>query len=148
VPTPIDGGTYHLVLEDFEKSLIEIPTSNTAVDSTTLASSYLAGTVALLDTDGDAVGTFSATFLSIQNAAGITTTIENHLTTDAGLIVDWSTTASPANLELSALVSAVVTRSTVTVTTGSGASVYFGHDFDLVVTANTTQAKFRFNAPS
>jgi hypothetical protein len=144
-PAAIDGGTYHLVLADLESSLIEIPTSNVSAGSTTIASNYLAGTTALLDTHGDKVGTFSATFLSMQTSDGITTTVENHLRTDAGLIVNWSTTAAPLDLELSSILRSVVTRSTVTVTTRSGSSVYFGHDFDLVVSTNATEAAFRFD---
>jgi hypothetical protein len=141
----IDGGRYYFQLDDFASSLVGIPTSNLAFDSSTISSQYLAGTIAVLNSNGDPVGTFSATFLSLQSADGITTTIENHLTTAAGLVADWSTTATPVNLELETVISSLATESIVTVTTKAGSSVYFGHRFDLVVTANGNEIAFRFN---
>ncbi|MCU1579540.1 MAG: hypothetical protein JWP19_1744 [Rhodoglobus sp.] len=142
----MDGGTYSLAIADLESSLIAIPTSNISVNSSTIASQYLAGTTALFDEHGNQVGTFSATFLSMQTQNGITTSIENHLATDAGLIVTWSTTAAPANLQASSILDAVATESIVTVTTKSGSSAFFGHSFDLVVSADAAEISFRFGS--
>ena len=140
----IDGGTYHLAIADLADSLIEIPTSNVSVSSTTLASSYLAGSTALFDAHGNSVGTYSATFLSMQGVDGITTTVENHVTTDGGLIVSWSTMGAPANMQLDSILGSVATQATVTDTTKSGSSKYFGHRFALVVAASATDISFRF----
>jgi hypothetical protein len=145
-PTPaaMDGGTYTLTIADLESSLIAIPTSNISGSSSTIASQYLAGTTALFDEQGNKVGTFSATFLSMQTPDGITTSIENHLATDAGLIVTWFTTAAPSDLQLTSVLDAVATESSVTVTTKSGSSAFFGHSFDLVVSADAAEITFRF----
>lgn len=144
VPVSMDGGTYALTIADLENSIIELPTSNISGSSSTISSQYLAGTAALFDAHGNKVGTFSATFLSMQTPNGITTSIENHLATDAGLIVTWSTTAAPGNLQVTSVLDAVATGTIVTVTTKSGSSAFFGHDFDLVVSVNTAEISFRF----
>jgi hypothetical protein len=90
------------------------------------------------------VGTFSVTFLSIQNAQGITTSIENHIETNGGLIVNWPTLAAPANLDLSTLMASIVTENIVTDTTKSGSSVFFGRSFDLLVSTDGSKITFRF----
>ncbi len=144
-PTPVDGGTYHLVTADFVHSLIQIPTSNLLVDTTTLGSRYFAGSIPVLDANNAQVGTFSASFVSLQTPNGITTTIDNHFVTDSGLIADWSTLAPLINLETDTIVDALATESTVTDATKSGTSPFFGHRFDLVVSAGSTEISFRFN---
>ena len=147
-PTPaaMDGGTYHLLIADLESSLIGIPTSNVSSGSSTIASQYLAGTTALFDEHGTKVGTYSASFLSMQTADGITTSIENHLATDAGLIVTWSTIAAPVDLQLDSILDSIATESTVTVNTKSGSSAFYGHSFDLVASADITEISFRFGS--
>src|ERR1700675_947537 len=55
--------TYYLNISDFANSFIEIPTSNVSGDSTTIASSYLAGRAPLYDKHNRKVGICSASFL-------------------------------------------------------------------------------------
>lgn len=145
MPATMDGGTYHLEIADLINSLIEIPTSNVSVNSSTIASSDLAGSTSLLDENGNNIGTFAVTFLSIQSAQGITSTIENHIVTTDGLIVNWPTLAAPANLNLPTLMASIATENIVTDTTRSGSSVFFGRSFDLLVTTDGSKITFRFN---
>jgi hypothetical protein len=144
VPAAIDGGTYYLLTPDFVSSAIAIPTSNVSPSSTTLASQYLAATSAVFDSKGNRVGTYSASFLSMQTSNGITTSIENHFVASTGMITSWLTTAAPASFDLDTVLASVATQSRVAVTTRSASSKLFGHNFDLVVTADSSQISFRF----
>jgi hypothetical protein len=146
--TPIDGGTYHFAIADFVDSLIQIPTSNVTGGSTTITSTYLAGVIPVLNANDDPVGTFSASFLSLQTPDGITATIENHFVGDSGLVVNWSTLASPADLAVDTTVASLATEATVSDTTQAAIATYFGHRFDLVVSASTTDVTLRFNPSS
>lgn len=136
--------TYHLVISELEDSLIEIPASNVSVSSTTLASSYFAGTAPIYDTDNVKVGEESATLVSIQNSDGIFTTISSSLTTDNGLGVSWSTPSKPINLELDNIVSSMGSENKVASSTKIGSSSSFGNKYDLVVSADSTNIYFQF----
>jgi hypothetical protein len=144
VPGSFDGGTYSLLTADFAGSAIELPTSNVSPTSTTIASSYIAATAAVFDSKGNQVGMFSASFLSMQSSNGITTSIENHFVTNAGLITSWLSTATPPDLQLGTILASVATQSRVSVTTRSASTKFFGRNFDLVVTADASQISFRF----
>src|SRR5437016_2852051 len=52
--------SYYLFIEDFIQSFIEIPTSNVSGDSSTIASSYLAGRAPIYNMKNQKVGTCSA----------------------------------------------------------------------------------------
>lgn len=136
--------TYHLAISDLEDSLIQMPASNVSVSSTTLASSYFAGTAPIYDTHNTKVGEESATFISIQNSDGIFTTISSNLYTNNGLGVDWSTQSSPANLELDNIVGSMVSESIVSSTAKTGSSTSFGQKFDLVISSDSTNMYFKF----
>jgi len=138
---PLYGGTYYLKKADLVASLIQIPTSNVSVSSSTIASSYLAGVAPIYNLNNTKVGTYSATFLSMQNADGIHTTISNYLSTDktvlvqSRLIVTWFTPTKPINLELDSIINSMVTRYTVETE---------GKTFDLIVSSNGGRIYFKF----
>ncbi len=136
--------TYYLTIADFISSFIEIPTSNVAVDSSTLASSYLAGRAPIYDGQNRKVGTCSASFLSMQNADGIYTDISNYLTADNGLIVTWFTPTRLLNLELDSIVHSMVTECTVEVTTKVGAAPLYQQTFSLIVSSDDERIYFQF----
>src|SRR6266404_9446233 len=81
--------TYYLYIADFAKSFIEIPTSNVSIDSSTIASSYLAGRAPIYNKHHKKAGICSASFLSMQNNNRIFTDIANYISADNGLIVTW-----------------------------------------------------------
>lgn len=136
--------TYYLYIDDFADSFIEIPTSNVSIDSSTIASSYLAGRAPIYDQDNLKVGNCSASFLSIQNSDGIYTDISNYLTSDDGLIVTWFTPTTLINLELDSIIHSMVTECTVTVTTKVGFAPLFGQSFDLIVSSDDERIYFQF----
>ena len=136
--------TYYLNVADFANSFIEIPTSNVSVDSSTIASSYLAGRAPIYNANNVKVGTCSASFLSMQNDDGIFTDISNYLTADNGLIVTWFTPTTLINLELDSLIHSMVTECTVVVTTKVGFAPLFGQTFDLVVSSDGGRIYFQF----
>ncbi|HEX4442142.1 MAG TPA: hypothetical protein VHZ81_01095 [Galbitalea sp.] len=140
------GGTYHVHNSDLVSSMIEIPTSNVSGGSTTIASPYLAATAPVYNTKNVKVGEFSATFLSMQTADGIFTTITNSFTTTSGLVVTWSTPTKVSNLELDTLTKALATQKTVDVTTQAGSATFYGDTFNLAVSASNSTVTFRFNA--
>ena len=72
------GVTYHLLITDLAASFIQIPTSNVSVDSSTIASSYLAGGAPIYNVNNKKVGRYFATFLSMQTGSKIHTAISNH----------------------------------------------------------------------
>ena len=139
-----DGGTYYIDNAALDASFVEIPTSNTVFNTTTLASSYLVGSAPLLDGSGTQIGTYTATFVSLETAGGVTTDITNFLSTDAGLVVTWTTQATPSNLSFATITESVVTDTTVTATTKVGSSPYFGKTYDLVVSEGGPGAEFHF----
>lgn len=136
--------TYYLNVEDFALSFIEIPTSNVAVDSSTIASSYLAGRAPLYTTDNQKVGTCSASFLNMQNADGIYTDISNYITVDNGLIVTWFTPTKLINLELDSIINGMVTECMVTASTLVGVNPYYGQTFSLIVSSVDGKIYFEF----
>ena len=143
-----DGGTYYIDNAVMVASFVEIPTSNTVFDTTTLSSSYIVGSAPLLDGSGTRVGTYTATFLSLQTASGVTTEITNYLSTDAGLVVTWTTQATPSNLAFTTIAESLATDSTVSATTKIGSSPYFGKTYNLVVSEAGTGAEFHFEPTS
>lgn len=136
--------TYYLYIVDFADSFIEIPTSNVAVDSSTIASSYLAGRAPLYNANNEKVGTCSASFLSMQNSDGVYTDISNYISVDNGLIVTWFTPTKLLNLELDSIINSMVTECTVVSTTKVGVAPFFGQTFDLIVSSDDEKIYFQF----
>ncbi len=136
--------TYYLNIADFAQSFIEIPTSNVSGQSTTVASSYLAGRAPIYNSNNVKVGTCSASFLSMQTNDGIFTDISNYISADNGLIVTWFTPTTLLNLELDSIIHSMVTECTVVVTTKIGFSPRFGQTFNLVVSSDDEKIYFQF----
>lgn len=136
--------TYYLYIADFIQSFIEIPTSNVLVDSTTIASSYLAGRAPLYDMYNRKVGICSASFLNMQTADGIFTDIANYISTADGLIVTWFTPTTLINLELDSIINGMVTECIVMATTKVGIAPFFGQTFDLIVSSDGEKIHFQF----
>jgi hypothetical protein len=143
-----DGGTYFICTAFLVGSFVEVPTSNTVFNTTTISSSYVIGSAPLLDGSGTQIGTYTATFLSLQTASGITTDITNYLSTNAGLVVTWTTQATPSNLTFTTIAQSLVTDSTVTATTEVGSSAYFGKTYNLVVSEGGPGTEFHFEPAS
>lgn len=141
-PTTI---THYLNIADFEKSFIEIPTSNVSGESSTIDSSYLAGRAPIYNLNNMKVGTCSASFLSMKNQDGIFTDISNYLSADNGLIVTWFTPTKLINLELDSIINSMVTECTVVVTTKIGFSPFFGQTFNLIVSSSGGKIYFQFS---
>jgi len=148
---PVAGGgggptlSYYLFISDFIQSFIQIPTSNVLVDSTTIASSYLAGRAPLYNSESNLkVGICSASFLNMQTPDGIFTDISNYISAEGGLIVSWLTPTTLINLELDSIVHSMVTEARTTVTTKVGLSLYYGKTFDLVVSSDQSKIHFAF----
>lgn len=136
--------TYYLNVSDFADSFIEIPTSNVAVDSSTIDSSYLAGRAPLYSESNVKVGTCSASFLNMQNADGIFTDISNYIALDNGLIVTWFTPTKLINLELDSIINSMVTECMVTASTKVGLNPFYGQTFSLVVSSVSGRIYFQF----
>jgi hypothetical protein len=141
-PTTI---TYYLNISDFADSFIEIPTSNVSGESTTIASSYLAGRAPIYNTNNVQVGTCSASFLSMQTEDGIYTDISNYLSAANGLIVTWFTPTTLINLELDTIINSMVTECIVVASTKVGAAPFFGQTFDLIVSSDDGKIYFQFS---
>src|SRR5581483_10180233 len=90
--------TYYLNIKDFAKSFIQIPTSNVSANSSTIASSYLAGRAPIYNSKNKKAGIFSASFLNKKTSDGIFTNISNYISTTDGLIVTWFTPTTLLNL--------------------------------------------------
>lgn len=135
--------TYYLYISDFIDSFIEIPTSNVAVDSSTIASSYLAGRAPIYNTQNQKVGTCSASFLNMQNADGIFTDISNYLAVDNGLIVTWFTPTKLINLELDSIIHSMVTECIVIASTKIGVNPFYGKKFNMVVSSDDQKIYFK-----
>lgn len=135
--------TYYLLISDFIPSFIEIPTANVLVDSSTLASSYLAGRAPLYDLNNQKVGTCSASFLNMQNADGIFTDISNYLSVDNGLIVTWFTPTRLINLELDSLLHSMVTECIVIASTKVGFNPFYGKEFNMIVSSDSSKIYFQ-----
>ena len=136
--------TYYLSIADFAQSFIEIPTSNVAVDSTTISSTYLAGRAAIYDLNNQKVGTCSASFLCMQNADGIYTDISNFISVDNGLIVTWFTPTTLINLELDSIIHSMVTECIVSASTNVGFNPFYGQTFNLIVSSLNGRIYFEF----
>lgn len=136
--------TYYLYILDFAQSFIEIPTSNVSGDSTTISSTYLAGRAPIYNEDNTKAGTCSASFLCMQNEAGIYTDIANFISADNGLIVTWFTPTTLVNLELDSIIHSMVTECMVQATTKVGVNPFYGQTFDLVVSSDDQKIYFKF----
>lgn len=135
--------TYYLNVSDFIQSFIEIPTSNVAGDSSTIASSYLAGRAPLYDKHNKKVGTCSASFLNMQNADSIFTDISNYISVDNGLIITWFTPTTLINLELDTIVHGMVTECLVHATTKVGVNPFYGKEFNMIVSSDDGKIYFK-----
>ncbi len=134
---------YYIFIEDFANSFIEIPTSNVAVDSTTISSKYLAGRAAVYNQKNIKVGTCSASFLCMQNADGIYTDISNYLSVDNGLVVSWLTPTTLINLELDSIIHSMVTECLVVAYTKIGFNPFYGKTFNMVVSSDNQKIYFK-----
>lgn len=135
--------SYYLLVEDFINSFIEIPTSNVLSDSSTIASSYLAGRAPIYNRKNKQVGTCSASFLNMQSADGIFTDISNYLSVDNGLIVTWFTPTTLINLELDSIVNGMVTECIVIASTKVGFNPFYGKKFNMVVSSDDGKIYFK-----
>lgn len=135
--------TYYLYITDFAQSMIEIPTSNVSIDSSTISSTYLAGRAALYS-GNQKVGTCSASFLCMQNADGIYTDISNFLSVDNGLVVTWFTPTKLINLELDSIIHSMVTECMVVASTKIGVNPFYGQTFNLIVSSDDKKITFQF----
>lgn len=135
--------TYYLYIQDFLNSLIEIPTSNVSGDSSTIASSYLAGRAPIYKKGNKAFGICSASFLCMQNQDGIFSDIANYLVVDNGLIVSWLTPSKLANLELDSIIHGMVTECIVTASTKIGSNPFYGQEFNMIVSADDNKIYFK-----
>lgn len=136
--------TYYLSVSDFADSFIEIATSNVSGDSSTIASSYLAGRAPIYDANNVKVGTCSASFLNMQNEDGIYTDISNYLSAINGIIVTWFTPTKLANLELDSIINSMVTECIVVQTTAVGVDPFYGQTFNLIVSSDDENIYFQF----
>lgn len=137
--------TYQLSVNEFVSSFIEIPTSTITAPTTTTSSKYLAGRAYIYDEHNQRVGNCSASFLCIKNSDNIIyNDISNYLSTDSGLIVSWFTPTTLANLELDTIVNSMVTECLVTVNTKIGASIFYGQNYELVVSSDGSTIYFQF----
>lgn len=134
--------SYYLLIEDFIESFIQIPTTNVLVDSTTTASSYLAGRAPVYNLNNEKVGTCSASFLCMNTGDGIFTDISNYLSIDNGLIVSWFTPTTLINLELDSIVHSMVTECIVIASTKVGFNPFYGKKFNMVVSSDETKIYF------
>ncbi len=137
--------SYYLYIEDFVRSFIEIPTSNVAVDSSTLSSKYLAGRAPIYNTRNEKVGTCSASFLCMQNGDGIYTDISNYLSVDNGLIVTWFTPTTLINLELDSILHSMVTECIVKASTKVGFNPFYGKTFNMIVSSDDQKIYFKLS---
>ncbi len=137
--------TYYLYIADFAKSFIQTPTSNVSEESSTTASSFLAGRAPIYNANNKKAGTCSASFLSMKTKDGIFTDISNYLSADNGLIVTWFTPTTLINLELDSIINSMVTECMVTSTTKVGFDPFFGQTFDLIVSSDGGKIYFKFS---
>lgn len=134
---------YYLYVQDFINSFIAIPTSNVLVDSSTIASKYLAGRAPLYNKRNEKVGECSASFLCMQNADGIFTDISNYISVDNGLIISWFTPTTLINLELDTIVHSMVTECIVRSTTKVGFNPFYGKTFNMIVSSDDQKIYFK-----
>ena len=137
--------TYFLYVEDFIKSFIEIPTSNVAIDSSTISSKYLAGRAPVYNKHNHKAGTCSASFLCMQNADGIYTDISNYLSVDNGLIISWFTPTKLINLELDSILHSMVTECIVVASTKIGFNPFYGKTFNMIVSSDNKKIYFKLS---
>lgn len=136
---------YYLNISDFSQSFIEIPTSNVAVNSSTISSRFLAGRAAIYNMNNQQVGTCSASFLCMQNANGIFADISNNLSINNGFVVSWPTPTTLVNLELNTIIGSMVTKCSVVVSTKISTSPFFGQKYSLVVSSDGAKLYFTFS---
>lgn len=137
--------SYYLYISDFIPSFIEIPTSNVAVDSSTISSTYLAGRAPIYNELNVKVGTCSASFLCMQNSDGIFTDISNYLSVDNGLIITWFTPTTLINLELDSILHSMVTECIVVASTKVGFNPFYGKTFNMIVSSDNEKIYFKLS---
>lgn len=145
------GVTYYLYIADLAASFIEIPTSNVSGQSPTIASKYLAGESPIYSVNNKKVGTYMASFLSMQTASGIHTIISNYLSADKTAliknrrIVNWFLPTKPINLELDSIINSMVTQYMIETTTMVGLAPSLGKTFDLAISSDSEKIYFKFS---
>lgn len=135
--------SYYLFVEEFIESFIAIPTSNVAVDSSTISSKYLAGRASIYNVRDKNVGTCSASFLCMQNETGIYTDISNYLSVDTGLVISWFTPTTLINLELDSIIHSMVTECIVEASTKIGFNPFYGKKFNMIVSSDDEKIYFK-----
>jgi len=144
------GVTYHLYIADLAASFIQIPTSNVSGESSTIASSYLAGVAPIYNKNNENVGTYSGSFLSIQTEDAIHTNISNYFSADKAVlikdrfIVTWFMPTTPINLELNSIINSMVTEYAVRVPTSVGVAPTSGITFDVIISSDSEKIYFKF----
>jgi hypothetical protein len=133
---------YYIYIQDFLNSMIMIPTSPVADNSSTLESKYLAGRAPLYKKGDEKFGICSASFLCMKNQYGIFSDISNYLMVDNGLIVSWLTPSTLANLELDSIIHGMVTECIVTASTKVGFNPFYGQQFNMVVSSDGQKIYF------
>ncbi|WP_068468872.1 hypothetical protein [Candidatus Protochlamydia phocaeensis] len=136
---------YYLYIADFIRSFIAIPTSNVSLNSSTIASTYLAGRAPIYNLRNEKVGTCSASFLCMQNEDGIFTDISNYLSVDNGLIVSWFTPTTLINLELDSIIHSMVTECIVIASTKIGFNPFYGKKFNMIVSSDDQKIYFKLS---
>lgn len=135
--------SYFLYIEDFINSMIEIPTSNVSMGSSTKESKYLAGRAPIYNPKNEKAGTCSASFLCMNNADVIYTDISNYLSADNGLIVSWFTPTTLVNLELDSIVHSMVTECIVLASTKIGFNPFYGKEYNMIVSSDDQKIYFQ-----
>lgn len=139
--------SYYLYVEDFVKSLVEVPT--TILDpSTTTGSLYVYGRAKLYNLENNKPdGICSASFSCSKNSRDTYTDITNYISLDNGLIVSWLTPSTLVNLELDSIINGMVTECIVKASTKIGKSNFFyGKTFNLKVTSSRGKIYFYFTS--
>lgn len=134
---------YYLYIQDFLNSMIIIPTSTVAINSSTIDSKYLAGRAPIYRRGDKKFGICSASFLCMKNQYGSFSDISNYLMVDNGLIVSWLTPSTLANLELDSVIHGMVTECIVTASTKIGFNPFYGQQFNMVVSADEQKIYFK-----
>lgn len=137
---------YYLYIQDFLNSMIAIPTSNLAENSSTIESKYLAGRAPIYKKGDKTFGICSASFLCMKNQYGIFSDISNYLTVDNGLIVSWLTPSTLVNLELDSIIHGMVTECIVTASTKVGFNPFYGKQFNMIVSSDNEKIYFKLTS--
>uniref|UniRef100_A0A6C0B9C8 Uncharacterized protein n=1 Tax=viral metagenome TaxID=1070528 RepID=A0A6C0B9C8_9ZZZZ len=139
--------TYYLNVDDFIKSMVEVPTTLPPTTTITQSSLYVYGRAPLYKSgDSTSLGICSASFMCSKNNKDIYTDITNYISLENGLVVSWLTPSRPANLEFDSIVNSMVTECIVTANTKIGINPFYGKVFNLVVSSFKNQIIFTFSS--